>query len=373
LFGYILRTSESRETTTHTDNGSFELNVTDGTPAAPWQDYIKSVSVTTGLDGISGQVVVDKYGFAGQSAVPVQDIGALVLTVSRAPASSVTGTIFSGIAMGISDTQSSEGGEFTIPLVGLHQKMEDIVLINVPFFDGERFGYVAQFLANYCGLIPNFGFASTGDILPASDDITAPLIDFKTGTTVADAMNQLMEFSAHNFVFQPDGQVYFYKLATDGLPVTLGTDWEPDYPDTKVISIDKTPDFEDLRNEALVIGLQQVGEPERQRATVQEYPTIPLILQYTNYGITPPIPWSKPMVYGIPGYVTESILQRVMDQIEVLTKIYELTGRTTIPGNAQVKPYDRWGDYVIVSVTQNVDLEGKTWTTDLEFASGRTS
>ena len=44
------------------------------------------------------------------------------------PTGTVAGRIFSGIGMGIGEVESSDGGTWTIPLVGLTKKMEDIVL-----------------------------------------------------------------------------------------------------------------------------------------------------------------------------------------------------------------------------------------------------
>jgi len=370
MFGYILRTREQRGVNILTGNGSFNLSV-GGSTLTGWPNYIKSVNVTVGLDGSSGQIVVDKYGLTSQTATPDQSIGAITIDVSNAPAGSVAGRIFAGLGMGVTDTQSSDGADFTIPLVGLEKKMEDIVLINVPFFDGKLFSEVSQFLTQYSGLIRNMAYAAGSRKLPSSDDIAAPLVDFKTGTTALDAMNQVMELTAHNYVIHKDGQIYFYALATDGLPIILGPDRSGDYPNTEVITIDRSPDFQDLRNERLILGLQKIEPSSRQVVEGAELPIFPLILWSREYGTDPYIPWSKPIVYGVPGYVTDEKLEDIDTQIQSLTKIYELTGRTSIPGDSRIMPYDRWGSYVIVSVSHNVDLQGKTWTTDLEFASGR--
>jgi hypothetical protein len=380
--------------TTANGNGSFLLNVSGGTPAGTspigsiatdigselqvsgscsWQEYIKSISVTTSIDGISGQVVVDKYGLSGQTAVPTQDIGALVIEVTNAPTdgtgNALTGVIFSGLAMGINDAQTVDGGEFNIPLVSLHKKMEDMILINAPFFDGYKMGETTQYLTTYAGINGNWEYASPDVIMPSSTDIAAPMIDFKTGTTIADALTQTMEYTAHTFVVQPDGNIYFYQLnPDDGLPVVLGKDWSSYYPDTKIMTIDKIPDFEDMRNEIIATAMQPVKNANRD--SQQEIQLVPNIIA-EDIVTTPTFAWTKSMFYGVPGYLTMDELQTVVDRNAMRAKRYLLSGRTTIAGNAEIRPYDKWGDLVITSVTQNIDLQGKTWTTDLEFYRGR--
>lgn len=374
LFAYIIRTKEDREVTTETSNGMFNLVATGGTPAGPsdsWTSYIKSISTTVGLDGSSGQIVVDKYGFSGQTSVAVQDIGALTLTVSSAPLGSYKGLIFSGLGMGISDSMSSDGGDFTVNLNGLEKKFEDIVLINVPFFDGERLIDVLQFLCRYAGIVPDVSHADSSCILPSSEDIQSPLIDFKTGTTVGDAINQLMELSAHNYVIHKNGICRFYKLRQNGLPYYIGTDYSSYHPNTRKIAVDNTPDFEDLRNEIIAVGLRKVETSSRDSTDVI-MPDFPLIVSDYNY-TKPYIPWSKGMLYGVPGFVTEERLGEIVDNLKSLTSQYELAGRVTVPGDSRLEPYQMWGEYIIISVTQNLDLQNKSWTTDIELGSANWS
>jgi hypothetical protein len=83
---------------------------------------------------------------------------------------------------------------------------------------------------------------------------------------------------------------------------------------------------------------------------------------------TPDVPWAKCMVAVYSGLLDPATLADIADKLDNQTSTYELSGRITIPGNAEIKPYDQWGtDYVIMSVTHTVDLDSKTWTTDLEF------
>jgi hypothetical protein len=73
------------------------------------------------------------------------------------------------------------------------------------------------------------------------------------------------------------------------------------------------------------------------------------------------------MVRPIPGYMELAEFDDYADKLSAAFSVYELIGKVTIPGNADIRPYDQWGDFVIYGVTNNLDLKAKTWTTDLEF------
>ena len=374
VFGFLLRTSETKQVTTRTGNGSFNLQWTGGSPAGPkhthWADYIKSVNIQIGMDGSSGSIVVDKYGLAGQEAAIKQSIGALHLDV-QGPTGTRGGRLWSGLGYGIADAKSSDGADWTIQLRGLETKMSEIFLINVPFFDGEPFYKVVNILSGYCGIVPVYNYASPGYTLTASVDPTTPLIDFRTGTPVQDAMNTTMELSAHAYVVQADGYIYFYQLGADGLPLYYpGTDWKPQYPGTKMVSYDTTPDFEDIRNEILVMG-QKVIENVTRDTNIRDLPLLPVIRLFPMYNTKPVFPWSKSMIYGVPGYIDEDTIDNeIWPKIRTLTRVYALSGSVQIPGNANIRIYDAWGDLRITSISHSVNLQEKTWTTSLELAEG---
>ena len=101
-----------------------------------------------------------------------------------------------------------------------------------------------------------------------------------------------------------------------------------------------------------------------------ELPLEPLVVVSENE-TDPEIPWSRGLVQGVPGVITEAELNNIVEKAKAASSRYEITGSVVIPGNADIEPYDRWGENVIISVTHNVDLQAKTWTTSLELASGR--
>jgi hypothetical protein len=375
FFGYYLRTRETREFEVDRGNGSFSLSWSGGTPGDPspsstWWRYVTNISTTIGLDGSSGSITVDKYGLAGQAAEAIQDIGAVVIDMDG-PTGTVAGRIFSGIGMGIGETESSDGGTWTIPLVGLAKKMEDIVLINAPFFDGFKVGDVLEFLCNYTGIRMNLTNAPNSYLdshrLTASVDLATPVFDWKAGTTIQEALSQVMDDALYWYYIDRNGYAKFYELSeTDGLPVYLGPDRGASYTDTKIMTRDLSPDFDDLRNEIVVISMREIEVT----GTDINLPLEPLILVSEN-ATTPTFPWSRGYVQGVPGVLTETQLNTILDKAKALSRKYEITGRVTIPGNALVQPYDQWGDNIIISVSHNVDFQAKSWTTDLELASGR--
>lgn len=371
VLGAILEMSEERDFPIRNGNGNFNLTWTGGSPGDPspgsWSRYIQSISVTIGKDGSNGSVSVDKYGVAGQAAVATQSIGAFTISMTGGYGTQA-GSIFKGLAMGIGHQEGSSGSSWTIPLVGLEQKLNDIALINVPFFDGETVYSTMSFLAKYAGIVVDFSNApsASSDKLSVSEDVNVPRFDWKSGTSVMSAMNDVMKDVNYGFVVR-DGKLFVYELDSTGLPVYSGTDWEPSYPDTKVVSVDENPEFGEMRNDIVVIGLQNI--PGGQGTNIQDVPTIPRFVRRQST-TTPSIPWAKSMVDVMTGVMDTTVMNTRADNLQKLTKNFRVLGRTTVPGNANIKPFDKWGSMFIYSVTHNIDFNSKTWTTDLEFYKG---
>ena len=369
IFGSIIEIEEERAFPIKNGNGSFGLSFAGGTPADPaplgsWVDYIQNVSVTVSLDGSSGSITVDKYGFAGQDAVTVQDIGAITISALGGDGT-VAGSIFSGLALGTGENASPDGATWNIPLIGLEKKMDDIALILAPFLDGFKLTEAIDYLTRYAGIISDIGFAPNAALinLQVSEDVNTARYDWKSGTSVRSALNDVMESVLHNFVVR-DGKIFFYELdGFTGFPTFPGPNRQPDYPSTRVMTSDQNPDFEDLRNEIVVIGLE--GVPGGQ-GTSQRIPDFPRV--HTRTSVTSPdVPWAKSIVQNLPGLNTDAQVSDQADKLQGILKTYDVLGRVTIPGNALINPYDTWGDFLIFSVTHNMDMVSKSWTTDLEL------
>jgi len=368
IFGAILGIEEERDFPIKNANGNFQLNWTGGTPGDPspstWSDYVQSISVSIGLDGSSGSIAVDRYGVAGQDSVAIQSIGAITVSIDGGNGT-VGGSIFKGLGMGIGEQVGVDGATWTIPMIGLEKKMEDIALINVPFVDGFTVKKAVTFLTKYCGLNLDTSHALNAGIdkLSVSEDVNVARFDWKSGTSVKSAMEDIMNDVNYNYVVR-DGVVYLYELDNFGVPVIGGIDFQPLYPDTILISEDQQPDFDDLRNELVIIGLEEV--PEGTGTKIGDIPLWPRFEKRTTV-TSPDVPWAKSIVSAIPGSLTQDELSDIADKIQAKSSTYLMTGRTTIPGNAEIRPYDRWGDFYIFSVSHQIDFSAKTWTTDLEF------
>jgi len=366
LFAYILETKEARTSTILNNNGSFDIEWTGGTPgetgATDWTKFIKSVSVTIDKDGSTGSMEIDKYGIAGQEAVATQRIGAVVLSATGG-VGTVAGDIFYGLGMGIAESNVSGGATWTVPLIGLEKKMDDIALINPPFMDGETLSSAVDYLCRYSGIIYDMSYANSSVVLSATEEVNSARFDWKSGTSVKTALDDVVEDVNHTYVVR-DGKIFFYELGIDGLPITLGPDRSIGYVNTNIVAIDKTPDFDNLRNYVVAMSLQSVSDGKGTQTSTTTFPLIQARTKVT----TPYIPWAKCLVQGYPGVLDESQLSVIADNLDKISSVYDETGRLTIPGNAGIKPFDRWGsNYAIKSVTHNVDLDSKTWTTDLEF------
>ena len=368
LFGSILEVIETRQYPIKNDNGHFILDWTGGVSppgvSTDWKDYVQNIQVTIGDDGSSGSMTVDKYGIAGQDAVVIQSIGAITFDVTGGY-NTHSGSIFKGLAMGVSDAVSAGNGTWTVPLIGLEKKLDDILLIDVPFMDGETLSTVMVFLAGYAGLVLDMSNADPNVTLTSSSDINLPRFDWKSGTSVRNAIDEVMINTLHTYVIT-DGKIKVYQLGNDGLPVHTGTDWSVGYTNYKIVSHDKTPIFDNLRNEIVVMALEQV--PQGKGADMEAIPLFPLMNTMTQTTV-PDIPWAMSIFQPMNGALTMAQLTTSMNRIASKSKVYTLAGSVTIPGNADIQVYDKWDSYVIKSVSHNLDLQAKTWTTSMELIS----
>jgi hypothetical protein len=374
LFGSIIEIIETRESAILNGNGNFDIVWSGGGEPGDksaeddpdWKNYVQTVNVTITKDGSSGQMVVDKYGAAGQAAVADQSIGAIVFEMTSVPDGCTEGVIFKGLGMGITDNKSGQGATWAVPLVGLEKKLEDMALINVPLMDGETLGFATNFLCQYAGINSDTSNADISVKLSVSEDVNVARFAWKSGTTVKAALDEVMEDTNHTYVVR-DGQIFFYKLDTLGIPVycSSATDWQTSYPNTKMVQDDQQPEFDNLRNKIVVMGMEAIYQGEGSKI---ENPPAVIRTQIRNNTTNPSFPWERAIVPSMPGYITELQLSDFADRIQAQSSHYLTVGRTTIPGNADIKPYDKWGSLIIVGVSHNVDLVAKTWTTDLEMA-----
>ncbi len=366
IFGQVIKTVVDTRDHYKNANGNFNFSVS-GNDAqgdgGDWKKYITSVQVSCGLQGSSGTITVDGLGYAGTGVSLTQSIGGISITANGGFHTD-GGVIFKGIAMGIGVNTSSGGTELTIPLVGVEKKLQDMALINPPFMDGWSLSKACNYLFGYAG-IGHSGGGSTK--LSSTTEMTKAIFDWKSGTTVEQALNDVMLDTHHTYAII-DGKAKIYELDDSGLPTNLGPDRRKGKGYTEIATYDQTPDFEDLRNYCVGMGIMaQPGE------SANGISYLPIIIVDQNH-TTPVIPWAKIWAQARPGYTSahaggkyKGSLDEFVDNMKKSCKRYHLTGKVTIEGDSSIKPYDRWGEYVIYSVSHNVDLQSKQWTTSFEL------
>jgi len=376
LLGTIVQVVEKQEGGIVNGNGNFVIEWTgaagsrgDPDTKGDWQEYIQSITLNIGTDGSSGTMTIDKYGCAGQHAVVKQSIGAITIDVQEEPSGCTGGMIFKGLGMGIADARNSSGATWTVTLAGLEKKLDEMMLVYAPFLDGETLLTAIGYLAGYAGLIADTSAAAEGEVLASSLDINTSRFDWKSGTPVRQAIEDVMNDVNHTYVVR-DGKIFVYELDDYGLPKTLGRDWEPLYPSTQMVSDEQNPDFEDLRNKVVILGMEANFQAEG--ANTDEANAGVLRVAVRNSVTVPHVPWERPLVEAMPGYIDEDTLEEFADRRRNQSRRFLMAGRISIPGNAGIKPYDRWGGYVINSVSHNLDFVAKTFTTDLDLLKSAT-
>jgi len=341
-------------------------------------NYATSVSTSIDQDGASGNIVLDKFALMEQDALPVQSVGGITLStqfISDEGNNSilVPERIFSGIAMEIKDNVSEGSDTLDISLYGIEKKLEDIKLINVPFWDGDPLHVVISFLSKYGGIKVNYD--STADRrapLPRSREFSAPAVNFPMGTTVIEAFKTVAEYTNHRFIIQTNGEGYLYGMNGISIPKVCynGSGTEPvTYDSTQVINIDIQPFLSNIHNSYLTMGLLVDGNTTRQPARNQWLPGTRFSDDVDTY---PSIPWMKLYAVSEQGYVTRTRLDKLHNKNMMLGRNAIFTGNITIPGNATFKIYDKIKvddkTFYITAISQNINCQNKEWTTSLTVA-----
>jgi len=378
LWGYILRTKETRSPRMDRSNGAFSIS--GGGGAAPglgdWDNYIQRINITIGLDGSSGSVALDKYAFADQTDYPPQDIGALTIDMhgGDSPIYNPVANrrIFSGLAIGVADSTSGASDSWTVQLFGMERKLDDVKLINAPFWDGDKVGDVADYLAWYSGMNISFEHGNRNIPLPKSWDLENPFVNFSLGTSVIEAFRQIAEWSMHYFIIQKDGVGYFYLKDGTGLPkvVTQGTSTLHTYEEKVALNRDNTPIFDSVYNTYASLGVSP-GASTGQRSP-NGFTLLPDVI-FEKKQSTPPLPWSKVFVWTSPGLLPTKKLLEQHNINKLVGRTYMNAGSISIPGNSTVELFDRLTiddkTWYVYEYSHDVDFQSKTWTTNLSIAN----
>lgn len=339
---------------------------------------IKSVSIQRGFDGTSGTLVWDRYDpDLGLINRPNQNVGSLQLAIrggaDTRPGGTRAGVIYTGIVQGNAEVNTGMSNDISLQLSGREAKLVDdggMRLLNQPFFDGYDHREVMQYLCDWGG-IPFHNLADTY-YLP-SGVIQAPVVNFQAGTTVWDAISTVCKLSSCIAYLDRFGKLRYIEAFR-----TTGINWN--YPETRVTSFNDTPDFSAMRDSIVLSALiyEQAQSAERPYEGSLGDRTGPEIGQQhlgspvfmlIKVDTDPVFPWSKMMHYAINGVIrSQAEFNRIAAQIAAGVARPRATGTVSVPGNADVELLDTFNDdWVITSISHNIDTQSKSWTTDLSL------
>jgi hypothetical protein len=326
---------------------------------------IRSLTVSRSLDGSSGSITWDRYDpLTGLFTRPPQNAGGIQIGITGG-VDTLPGIIFTGLAIGNSESDQSSSNEINIPLHGREAKLTEegaLRLINVPFFDGWDHVEVMKFLCNYGG-VPLRNMAEPYR-LPSSFNIQEPIVNFTTGTPVWSAMSELSRLAGTLFYFDRFGDLVYLEVAK-----TTGINWT--YPDAHIVNYDDEPDFSTLRNHIVLSALVSDGKfPDLdEKEQFHNLQMTSPVLMSIRLNTTPNFAWDKMMFYAINGVLpTQAEFNRVAIQISKGVARPRATGKVTIPGNAKIDLLDIFNDnWIITNISHTVDVQSKRWTTNLSL------
>ena len=357
-----------------------------------WSEYITNVQTQVSFQGMSGSLTLDKYAMKKDlTSLPEQNVGAITLQAFGGAYEQFSGNklyeqekglIFKGYALQTSNNLSENSATMSVSLVGVERKLQDIKMINAPFWDGDLlFGgkssvmeyfrsYTACYLQEVSSFLPK---GKNGYILPKSDNYQKPAINFTTGTSCLQALRTVAQRCDLKMVIQPNGRVYFYETDEQFLPYYLkNSSVVKRFSETQIISYNISPSLQNRFNSFATMGFLTTSTPSSQFDPTK-VGTIPGILFDSN----PPkngfdFPWSRIISEVIPGWLTAQQLQE-QHRINIKrgkAQIYQ--GNIQVAGISNLYLYDKImiGEttYFITGISQNIDLQNKVWTTDLNIA-----
>lgn len=369
-----------------------------------WKTCITNVQVTHAIEGTTGNMTIDRYAlnqvYGNASDFAIQQIGQVDFDIAmtksgiddvgnttyafrlgRTNDSATQGTLIKGFAYGFGIDQSSGGAEIKVPLYGINRKLEEMKLYNSPFFDGETIEKTVNFLCGWGNVKPVFSYTNIEEKLSASSVLGQVRHEFKMGTSLWDALQEVADDTANYIVVQPDAKLYIYKINQYGEPEH--PDFTPinwNYPSARVLNFSRNPDFSQFYNKLIVMALQN-GAAQTSGATDQTNPLdndkiasdLPLFPIAVGVDLTqqtiPHIPWEKLIVKPLESFWTTTALQKYAKTLAKQSLSIYYTGTTTIPGNLGINLWDKFNNqYWITGISHSFDVASKRLTTDLSLA-----
>lgn len=357
-----------------------------------WIHYATNININHNQDGSEGNIILDKYALMGQDIFPKQSFGGIKLKLEGGnenfiyPSSSEYSTrksnyIFSGIATETKHMDSFNSDTLDITLKGLQYKLDDIKLINAPFYDGDDLVTVMKWMSKYSGIEINMDFASSsveGRTLPISSNFAKPALMLTMGTPVIEGIKQACEMCNHRFILQPNGVGYVYELdSAFSLPLVCKPGYSKatvldEISTDSILSIDVQPIFSNLYNvviSAALLGKNNTTEASNPTGNVVE---VKLNEKISHMITEPNLPWSRVIANSWKGYMSEDELSKRHAIDRAMSKRYWIDGSISIPGNANIWIYDQikiFGQYFyITSVSHSIDFATKNFKTTVSIS-----
>ena len=371
-----------------TDNQLFVHQLECSCPK-PWIHYATSINITHNQDGSDGNIVLDKYSLMGQDIFPKQHFGGIRLILEDGnknfvhPNSSEfsdgsTSYIFSGIAAETKHMDSFNSDTLDITLKGLQYKLEDIKLINAPFFDGDLLSDVLRWFSKYTGVAIDMSFAAKDARIPTSSNFAKPFLMLTGGTPAIDGIRQACESANHRFILQPDGVGYVYEMSKEfSLPLVCKPNYEKavvlgEIPTESIMSIDVQPFFGNLYNVVITAALLGSNNTIESPDNVENVAEIKLNQRVSHMVTEPDLPWARVIAHSHKGYMDEKQLSDRHRIDRSMSKRYWVNGSVTIPGNANAWIYNQikiFGQFFyITDISHSIDFTTKTFKTTLNIS-----
>lgn len=387
---------------------------------------LANLSVSSTLEGISGNMVFDGYALSQGIGPKVQSqsIGEINLGISQ---DGKTYGLFSGYAMELSTNDSEGSCNIGVNLYGVNRKAEDMQLICAPMWDGDRLEMVCNYFQKYLNLqikmidytvkkyanakkVSTSSYYSTNGTwrcdtqyvlggkkhdsvtfrLPRSIDWRSPAVVFNNGTTCLEALIELGKMTGCVLVPQLDGTLVYYELNNYGIPFYVNNQTDVVvFNNSDIVSFSIQPHLENKFNSIATFGLLKRKNAEgkwvasenvdfasfytRTNDVTNKHKINPLFSEPgLDYGTQ--IPWSKHRVYVEQGFLTKDELKNVHDNSVKFSTFEQCIGNLTVRGNTLVnhifqKIQVGGVKYFVISIEHNVDAGTKQWTTSYQIQS----
>ena len=367
-------------------------------------DLITNVTVQSSLSNVNGTLTLDSYPLTSRldNIKLTQSIGELNLKIDNE-----THNLFTGYGMELNANVSESSHTIGIRLEGIQKKLEDMKLICVPFWDGDRLQSICAYFEAYTNIklkmvnyqTTNISSAlsvgstikgstgswksnsstivNTSEIahpdfrVPRSFSWRKPAVDFQSGTSCFEALNKLAELTSCAFVVQPDGIGYFFELNNFGIPYYVDNQTEAvaTFDAKDIISINLSPYLENKYNNFATFAFLQKKNKKGERSAQDN--SVQMGSAHTERDDTGSLvnfPWSRIHVSVENGFVTKNELNELHSNTVKygISDIYQ--GSVAVAGNMNVTHiYQRVKicgiDFFVISIDHNIDLQSKEWTT----------